>query len=310
MVNKFLNIVAGVITFFVFTIFSSQGVFADNSVPFLEQLISPVNTVSMVSSGPDIPLLFDPAVEIDNFFNETDLIINLDSDYDPNTDFALHVADGVALFVDLESISQKLQGAQSITLHPDSFRGGAALSTDLSASNLVDVYSSGVSKVIVDDGAYRELCAFTNQMGGVAVAGVLLATLENGSTIEIGAEVGTSMIGFTPMMSSTVSYIDGDDVVKAAASRLVISWPDKYCRGVKKNDGVCSSKRCGMTLGDMIDFANLRDLVIPAWIISAGVDAVADWLYQEGGYTISGSCGQVEFLWFIPVGCQCVYVTF
>ena len=65
-----------------------------------------------------------------------------------------------------------------------------------------------------------------------------------------------------------------------------------------------------MTLGDMIDFANLRNLVIPAAVISAGVDAIADWLYQEGGYTISGRCGDVEFLWFIPVGCQCVYVTF
>jgi len=304
--NKFSNTVASAIASLFFTIFTIQNVLADDSISYFEQIIAPMNIISITSPSPDNPLILDPTIEIDNFFNETDLSINLNLNYDPNADFALHVADGVALFVDFESISRQLNGTKSITLHPNTFRGGVALSTDLNASNLMDVYASEVSKVITNSGAYRELCAFTDRMGGVAVAGILSVTLEDGSTIEIGAEVGTSMIGFTPAMSSALA--DGDDA--AAASRLVISWPDKYCRGVKKNSGACSSNTCGMTLGDMIDFANLKNLVIPVWIISAGVDAVADWLYQEGGYTISGHCGEVEFLWFIPVGCQCVYVTF
>jgi hypothetical protein len=299
--NKYSKTLTSIITSLIFTVFTTQYVLADESASYFEQVSSPT---------PDIPLVVDPTIEIDNFFNETDLTINLNLNYDPNVDFALHVANGVALSVDLESISQDLLGVQSITLHPNTFKGAATLITDLSGSNLVGVYASGVSQIIANNSAYRKLCAFTHRMGGIAVAGSVSVTLENGNLIEVGAEVGTSMIGFTPI-SSDVADTDGDGKdAKATAGRLVISWPDKYCRDMKKNEGVCLSKRCGMTLGDMLAFADLSALVVPPGIIAAGVDAIADWLYQEGGFTVSGRCGEVELLWFYPLGCQCVYATF
>ena len=64
-----------------------------------------------------------------------------------------------------------------------------------------------------------------------------------------------------------------------------------------------------MTLGDMIDLAGQAGLTIPTSIIAAGVDAVAEWLGARG-YAVSGKCGEVELLWLIPLGCQCVYVQF
>ncbi len=236
----------------------------------------------------------DRAALVDQFFGQSEITVNFEPGFNPDGDFAFHVADGVGLFVDFGVIP--LDG--TITLHPDSFIGGAVLASDPEAVDPEFVDAKRVSYVVTHETEYRELCAFDHRVGGPNVAGKLWVTLGDGQKVELGAEVGTSMIGFEPIAEAA-----GD------GGRLVISWPNKYCRGVKMNAGSCLPKRCGMTLGDMIDLAGQDNLLIPTWILAAGVDKVAEWLGAKG-YAVSGVCGEVEFLWFLPLGCQCVYVQF
>ena len=254
------------------------------------------STGSIGDSSSDISVGGARLGQITDFFNEADHPIRFSNTYHLADDFAMLIADNTALFVDLQDID--LTGAgRVIILHPASFIGAAIRSSDPAALDPIAVDSGQVAEVLADEGGYRELCAFEHRLGGTNIAGTLMATLGDGQSVQLNVEVATSANGFEAIEGAT------------EAGGLVISWPNKYCRGVKINNGSCLANRCGMTLGDMIDLAGQAGLPIPTAILAGGVDAVAEWLGAQG-YAVNGHCGQVEFLWFIPVGCQCIYVQF
>ncbi|MEM7582813.1 MAG: hypothetical protein AAF560_05490 [Acidobacteriota bacterium] len=236
----------------------------------------------------------DRAAEVDEFFSQSAVEVTIDWATDAEEDFGFHVADGVALYVDFTKVSL----AGPVKLHPDTFIGGAVLASDPEANDPVGIYAWQVSEVVTNETKYRELCAFEHRVGGPNVAGTISVTQADGQTLEVGAEVGTSMIGFEQHAEAN-----------SRGGRLVISWPNKYCRGVKIQWDSCRPYRCGMTLGDMMDLAGQAGLTIPTSVIAAGVDAVAGWLGAKG-YAVNGRCGEVELLWLVPLGCQCVYVQF
>lgn len=260
------------------------------SVSALESVNQSIKAVTIPIDETDSSQL-----EVDRFFAKADYQVQFRDGYALDSDFAVYVAKGVALFVDLKALNLPDDQLRSLVLHPDSFLGGAVSSTDPTGSNPVLINAAQVSQVTGNGRDYREWCAFTNQMGGVAVAGTIKVSLNNGETMTLGAEVGTTMESFENVSEATKS-----------GGGLVISWPNKYCRGVKIAEGKCKASICGMTLGDMIDLAGQAGLTIPTAILAGGVDMVAGWLGQEG-YAVTGRCGEVEFVWLIPLGCQCIY---
>lgn len=245
----------------------------------------------------------ESAAQADDYFYRSDHTIRFSPDFIPDGDIAIPIADNAGLFVDFQALNPTDDNAiplafRQITLHPNTFTGGAVLSSDPRGDDPVAVDAFQVSRVIGDLRQYRELCAFDHKVGGPTIAGTILATLGNGQSVKLGAEIGTSMIGFEAIPEATIK------------GGPVISWPNKFCRGVKINNGSCLPKKCGMTLGDMIDLAGQAGLTIPTSIIAAGVDAVAEWLGHQG-YTVNGTCGSVRLIFPpIPLGCQCIYVQF
>lgn len=273
---------------------------------FISVLIAFLALPLAVNAQQTTPVFTDLAAQVDNYFDQSDHAITFSPGFNPDGDFAFPVTEGVALFVDLQSLNSDTGSDADvmpvnlgeIILHPSSFMGGALLASDPAGESPVSVDAFQISQVISKPTEYRELCAFDHRVGGPTVAGTMLVTLANGDTVEVGAEIGTSMIGFDAIPEATVK------------GGPVISWPNKYCRGVKIDTGSCRPRLCGMTLGDMIDLAGQVGLTIPTAIIAAGVDAVADWLGAQG-YAVSGRCGQVRLIFPpIPLGCQCIYVQF
>lgn len=248
-------------------------------------------------------VMSERVAQTDDYFSRSDHTIRFNPNFVPSGDIAIPISDSVGLFVGFQALNSTDDDAtpmafREITLHPNSFIGGAVLASDPRGDSPVIVDALQVSRVIGDTSKYRELCAFDHRVGGPTVAGTLLATLADGQTVELGAEIGASMVGFEAIPEATIK------------GGPVISWPNKFCRGVKINNGSCLPKKCGMTLGDMIDLAGQAGLTIPTSIIAAGVDAVAEWLGHEG-YTVNGTCGQVRLIFPpIPLGCQCIYVQF
>ncbi len=241
--------------------------------------------------------------QTDDYFYRSDHTIRFNPNFIPDGDIAIPIADNVGLFVDFQALNPTDDNAvpiafRQITLHPNTFTGGAVLSSDPRGEEPVSVDAFQVGQVIGDSRQYRELCAFDHRVGGPTIAGTISVTMANGQSVLLGAEIGTSMIGFEALPEATIK------------GGPVISWPNKFCRGVKINNGSCLPKKCGMTLGDMIDLAGQAGLTIPTSIIAAGVDAVAEWLGHQG-YTVNGTCGSVRLIFPpIPLGCQCIYVQF
>lgn len=240
---------------------------------------------------------------VDAYFAQPEHHIKFRSDYVADGNTAFQIADRVALFVDLQDPDMPLGITvlgrdNTITLHPDTFIGGAIRTSDPSAENPEVVSAAEVARVIAFPADYRELCGFEHQVGGSAVAGTIQATLGSGETVTLGAEVGTSMIDFEERVDA------------AEEGGVVISWPNSFCKGVKRAKGSCKPLLCGMTLGDMIDLAGEAGVPIPTSILADGVDAVAEWLTGLG-YVVSGTCGSVSLIFPpIPLGCQCIYVQF
>jgi len=240
---------------------------------------------------------------VDDYFSRSSHRLVYSAGFDAFDKSAIRIASDVSLFIDFQHPDMPLgitvyDDSRSITLHPNTFIGGAVLSADLAASDPLLIEASQVSQVIANPQDYRELCAFDHRLGGTTIAGTIMATTSSGETLTLGAEVGTSMGGFEEMADAT------------EAGGPVISWPNKFCRGVKKAMDSCRPFACGMTLGDLIEFSDEVGVDLPTSVIAGGVDAITEYLFDLG-YVVNGNCGEVKLIFPpIPLGCQCIYVQF
>ena len=223
--------------------------------------------------------------------------------FEPGDTTAISISNEVAFYVDFQDPRMPLgisvlMDSNSITLHPNTFVGGAVLVDDPDAVNPVNIDAPQVSQVTSDSTEFRQLCAFDDRMGGKVVAGSVMATLSTGDTVMLPAEVGQTENRFSEIPDATVK------------GGVVISWPNAFCRGVKSGAGSCLPRECGMSLGDMIKLAGKAGLEIPADVVAEGVDAVAEWLIGRN-QVVTGHCGEVSLIFPpIPLGCQCIYVQF